>query len=87
MTERVWVKKSEVECTGWACPSQWEGQTVEGTSIYIRYRWGYLRVESPFDSYEGKTLLGIQVGDDMDGVMDTLEMYEHTKDVIKWIDL
>lgn len=80
------VSKDSIKMTCGACPSQWEGQTVDGVSLYIRYRWGYLRVESPFDSYEGKTLLGIQIGNEYHGEMETEEMYEHTKDVIKWID-
>lgn len=27
-----------------ACPSQWEGRLADGRPLYIRYRWGRLRV-------------------------------------------
>lgn len=27
-----------------ACPSQWEGRTADGRAVYVRYRWGTLRV-------------------------------------------
>lgn len=27
-----------------ACPSQWVGELVDGTPVYVRYRWGYLTV-------------------------------------------
>lgn len=28
-----------------ACPAQWEGKTVNHEKVYVRYRWGRLRVE------------------------------------------
>lgn len=27
-----------------ACPTQWEGRTDDGRHVYVRYRWGTLRV-------------------------------------------
>jgi hypothetical protein len=35
---------SELRRTCLACPSQWGGKIDERGSIYIRYRWGLLRV-------------------------------------------
>ena len=88
MKERVLVRKSDVRQTCGISPSQWEGQTVEGVSLYIRYRWGRLTVHSPFDeqTFMDEPLLSIQLGDEYDGEMDTREMREHTGDTIKWID-
>jgi len=37
------IKKLEQTCYG--CPSQWEGEDNERNYIYIRYRWGTLRVD------------------------------------------
>jgi len=41
--EPIGVIKIDQTCG--ACPSQWEGKTVDGKEVYVRYRWGYLRVE------------------------------------------
>lgn len=62
---------TDLEITCGACPSQWEGETVEGKSFYARYRWGFLRVD-----INGETVFSINYGDDNCGVMDTDEMCE-----------
>lgn len=31
--------------TCFACPSQWEGKLENGDNLYVRYRWGRLRIE------------------------------------------
>jgi len=33
---------TELKMTCTACPTQYEGRTVDGEYIYIRYRWGVL---------------------------------------------
>ncbi|WP_028058300.1 hypothetical protein [Candidatus Solirubrobacter pratensis] len=38
------VEITDLEQTCWACPSQWEGKLADGRHVYIRYRWGFLRV-------------------------------------------
>lgn len=52
-----------------ACPTQWEGHTNDGKSVYVRYRWGYLSVD-----VNDKTVYGRQIdcGDDKNH---TLEKY------------
>lgn len=39
------IKSDSVEKTCSACPSQWEAETVDDRFVYVRYRWGVLRVE------------------------------------------
>lgn len=34
----------ELTQTCGACPSEWEGNLSDGRRIYIRFRWGYLKV-------------------------------------------
>lgn len=60
-----------------ACPSQWDAKTADGREVYIRYRWGYLSVRvagEGRDAVSGKEVLGRQVGDAMDGMMDDNEL-------------
>lgn len=61
------VKTSE------ACPSQWEGHFDDGSYLYVRYRWGALRVEK-----DGNVIFHEHIGDDFDGYMDTEDMLEYT---------
>jgi len=51
------------------CPAQWEGETVDGQYVYIRYRWGYLSC-----SINSREIYGKQLGDSLDGAMSTLAM-------------
>jgi hypothetical protein len=53
------------EQTCYACPSQWEGETETGQRLYIRYRWGYLRIT--LDEIE---IFGQQLGDEWHGVLE-----------------
>lgn len=62
------------------CPTQWEGVTANGEEVYIRYRWGFLRVD-----INGKEVFGDQIGGEMDGVLSDEKMKEATKDKINWI--
>jgi hypothetical protein len=56
-----------------ACPSQWDGMTTDGRSVYIRYRFGYLSVD-----ISDEEVYGDYYGDSMDGFMTTNEMLEKT---------
>jgi hypothetical protein len=53
-----------------ACPTQWEGATTDGRTIYVRFRWGYLTIglgntldeavdDLTFDVAFGDNLLGV----------------------------
>jgi hypothetical protein len=60
-----------------ACPSQWEGELVDGRFFYARYRWGYLSVrvsDSKENIYNGKEIVGESIGNGLDGLMTTSEM-------------
>jgi hypothetical protein len=55
------------------CPSQWEAQTTEGDSIYIRVRHGFFYLQ-----VNDKTVLeGYPEG--VDGVMSTKEMIDYVE--------
>jgi hypothetical protein len=80
-------KVKHLEMTCWACPSQWEGETVDGQSIYIRYRWGHLTCHVPYpDSYGlyREPLYTKQIGDPMHGVLDWDEMKSYLADVLEF---
>lgn len=61
----------EQECGG--CPSSWRAKTVEGTDVFIRYRYGTLTV-----SIDGINCLTLEHGDSLDGVLSTDEMLRIT---------
>lgn len=39
------LKSNSIDQTCPACPSQWEAETIDGRFVYVRYRWGTLRVD------------------------------------------
>lgn len=34
-----------MECTCSACPTQYDIYLTDGRNVYLRYRWGHLRIE------------------------------------------
>ena len=38
-----YIKSIKKTCD--ACPAQWSGETVNHESVYVRFRWGTLRIE------------------------------------------
>ena len=69
-----WLKQT---CN--ACPSQWEGETVCGKPIYIRYRWGALTCT---EDVGGPNFIERQViGDSFHGVLEQDEMIRHLQSV------
>ena len=56
-----------------SCPSQWEGTTAKGESVYIRYRWGELDVE-----IGGESVVSMSPSDShgMDGVMSDEKLFK-----------
>jgi hypothetical protein len=70
------VKVVQLEKTCSACPAQWEGRDDQGQYVYIRYRWGHLRVE-----VNRVEIFGEVLGDNFDGSLD----YEALKQVLKEI--
>lgn len=78
----------ELTLTCGACPTQYEGTTVDGRGVYIRYRWGRLDVHigTDVDDAIGNTpMFKWQNPDsDMDGVMTEDQLRER---VPAWIVL
>jgi hypothetical protein len=77
-------------CVGWvmfkvasltktcdACPAQWEGRTDKGEDVYIRYRWGSLRVD-----VSGATVLLLNSGDAFAGWMEFEELQQLSSPVL-----
>ena len=56
------IKKIRMTCH--ACPSQWDGELVDGGYLYVRFRWGTLRVD-----IDGNTVFEWESGDSFDGYM------------------
>ena len=52
-----------------ACPSQWEGETEDGKEVYIRYRWGYGRID-----LDGETIYDWGGENGFDGVCEDEEL-------------
>ena len=66
------LTKLEQVCYG--CPSSWEGLTASGQRVHIRYRYGWLQVES-----NGELIFEEPSGDSWCGIMSTEEMLQLTK--------
>ena len=71
-------KVKEITQTCFACPSQWEGKTIGGDEVYIRYRHGDLRVD-----INDNTVWGDGFGDPLDGFMTYDELKINLKDVLE----
>jgi len=89
---KMWKVTNIVE-TCFACPSQWEGKTEDGHTIYIRYRWGHLSVRVSYSTSEdisdavmGKEIISLSYGDGMSGVMSYEELKYLCRDVLELPD-
>lgn len=71
------IKVKTLSQTCGACPSQWEGKTTNDEEIYIRYRWGTLRVDINKETVYCKV-----VGGEYDGTMDFWQLTHHTQDIL-----
>jgi hypothetical protein len=69
-----------------ACPAQWEGKLSTGECIYVRYRWGVLRVGIGDDPGEAiaNTWFRAELGDGLDGTLDPRELVRATCGRIVW---
>lgn len=77
------IKLKELYRTCYACPSQWEGITEDGSSIYVRYRFGVLNVDIEIN-HEWETIFYENVGESYCGVMSFSGLKENTKDYFMW---
>jgi hypothetical protein len=74
---RLMINVTKIIETCGGCPSQWNGRTDDGQYLYVRYRWGFLRVAlglSVMVELDGDDIYGEQIGDGLDGVMDFGEL-------------
>lgn len=81
------IKIKELTQTCYACPSQWEGKTVDDRPIYVRYRWGYLSFmvgkKEDKSILDYKEIYGEQIGNNIDGVLSEEDMLEEVRNVAK----
>jgi len=74
-----------------ACPAQWEGETVDGRFIYVRYRWGCLtagigtNIEAAVDA--SGNLFSEIIGYEYDADMTTAEMCRLLRQVVDFSQL
>ena len=68
-----------------ACPSQWEGETDDGRSVYIRYRYGRLTMSVAAGginaAVDAEPCVVVSHGDGLDGYLTTDVMCELIPDV------
>ena len=83
------LKVVELEQTCTASPSQWEGKADDGRFVYVRFRWGHLRIgvgttldEAVCD--ERKTVFERQLSDGLDGELSYKELRAATKGIVDW---
>jgi len=68
------IEVEQIENTCFACPSQWAGVGKNGEDIYIRYRWGMLKLY-----VNDKIITQKMLGDGYDGCLDYSSMQENLK--------
>lgn len=72
---RVRFPVQSLEQTCGACPSQWEGKTAAGQDIYVRYRYGSLRLDIDEHTVMTWTRPDSQIGDNAyDGCLSHIHM-------------
>lgn len=69
-------KIGKLRVTSFASPSEWEGNTDEGNSVYIRYNHGTLEAYVDEERIYCKA-----VGNELDSVMGISELTRHLQDV------
>ncbi len=84
MTATPPIEVYDLRRTCIAAPAQWEGRAGECGSIYIRYRWGWLRARVSWTTSEASAQgvsifdddIGSRTGNKYDGYMETEEMQQ-----------
>lgn len=62
--------------TCFGCPSQWEGKTEDGKYIYMRFRWGHLRLD-----INDETVASMDVGEnEWSGIISLEDALIHLKE-------
>jgi hypothetical protein len=77
------IKASSVVQTCNACPSQWNAETFDGEYVYVRYRWGHLRIDvaPSFEDWkkhnEVRCAYGESLGDNYEGFCSWAEVVDN----------
>jgi hypothetical protein len=83
------IRLVELHEEGTSAPAQWNGKTDDGRNVYVRYRWGCLRVYvshgDPLDLYPEGHSFEWNSDDDLDGVMGQSEMLERTREFMTFV--
>lgn len=78
------IKVTEIKRTCLACPSQWEGKAASGY-VYVRFRWGHLRVgvgATVKDAARAEPIFEWDDADSFNGFMEYDEMKRVTAGVL-----
>ena len=83
------MAKFKIKQTCSACPSQWEVKLRDGRMVYVRYRYGGLKMvlsarptDDVCDALYGKIIYQEAIGDYLDGYMTTEEMLPYLEKAI-----
>jgi hypothetical protein len=74
-------------------PSQWEGKTDDGRSVYIRYRFARFSVQvsdpggTVFDAIDSPDVVFKEFGHPMDGTLTFAQMRRETEGTLDFSDL
>jgi hypothetical protein len=80
------IKITEIRRTCFACPAQWEGKCELGC-VYIRFRWGHLRVglgPTVNDAVAADPIFEWDHSDDLSGHMEYDELKRITAGVLNF---
>ncbi|PHA03020.1 hypothetical protein COE51_01365 [Bacillus pseudomycoides] len=75
METHNYIKLKNITQMCYACPTSFDGKTVDGKWFYCRYRGGQMRFE-----IEGKVILRCEYGEMYDGLCDWEEFKEQARD-------
>ena len=77
-----------------ACPNTYTGKTDDGSTVYVRYRWGHLSVrvqpagvDDGLDGAEGESILEVDFGGQYDGMLDYSDLRALTHGLIQWPEI
>jgi len=74
---------TQLTMTCGACPSQWEGRTSDGGSVFVHYRHGWLSISFKDADWEEIEELsyGETIGDSLDGVISHEDMMTRLRQI------
>lgn len=88
MTQPVTINVLEQTCE--SSPSQWEGRTSDGRFVYVRYRWGRLRIgfgrtmDAAVEEAMAERGISATLGDRFDGYLEYGQLIAVTSEQVAW---